>query len=52
MPDTLDFETINFTRYAPARKNVIRAVAASSCCYSLFGLIPLGSIAAGELGCS
>ena len=50
MAETFDFETVDFMRLAPARKNVIRIAVAVIGLLLLFWLSPFGTIAAGERG--
>jgi len=50
MAERFDFETVNFTRHAPSRKNVIRMAVVIVALLLLFWLSPFGTIAAGERG--
>jgi regulator of protease activity HflC (stomatin/prohibitin superfamily) len=50
MAERFDYETVNFTRGFPARKNVIRIAVAIIGLLLLFWLSPFGTIAAGERG--
>jgi prohibitin 2 len=50
MAETFDFETPNFTRYTPGRKNTTRLAIAIVALVLLFWLSPFGTIAAGERG--
>ncbi len=50
MTETYDFETANFMRHGPARKNVIRIAVGIIAPLLFFFLSPFGTIAAGERG--
>jgi len=48
--ETFDFETANFMRHGPSRKNVVRIAVVIIALLFLFFLSPFGTIAAGERG--
>ena len=50
MAERFDYQTVNFTRHGPSRKNVIRIVVAIIVLVLLLPLSPFGTIAAGERG--